>query len=139
MAQRTTRKLVEELLDTDRRQGRSVQPFIDIAANIVDAMVACATARGKSYDAGLLVVIETWLAAHYYTRRDPTYASRSTNGKSGSFHGQTGMGLDASFYGQSAKDADPVGCLAAVTAKKKPQVEWLGKPPSQQVDYADRN
>lgn len=138
---RTTQGKVVGLLrrDFDADALPDLTGFIDTASAVVDRVVNCALGKGLSLGAPTLELIERWLAAHYYTRSDLTYASNTTDGASASFHGQTGMALDASFYGQSALDLDWTGCLNAVSKRQRAGAAWLGKPPSAQIDYVDRD
>lgn len=141
---RTTDALVQAVLQDDfgtRLDGStpSLTRYVQAATLIVDRVDTCATNRGYTLTSDELAEIETWLAAHYYTRSDKTYASRSTGRASGAFHGQTGMHLEASFYGQTAMELDPSGCLKAITMGQRAGASWLGRAPSAQTDYADRN
>lgn len=117
----------------------SLTPFIDTAAAIVDRVEACAILKSKTLTATELELVERWLAAHFYAVSDKPYASRSTSGASGSFHGQTGMYLEATLYGQTAMRVDYSGCLAALNKRATAGAMWLGKPPSEQIAYVDRD
>lgn len=126
-------------LDYDTDNAPSLEPHIAKASAIVTRVAACAVDQGESYSAEELELMERWLAAHSYVMSDQTYASKSTLGRSASFHGQTGMHLDATKYGQEAKSLDFFGCLAALTSGKKAKVFWVGRPPSDQTPYVDRD
>lgn len=119
----------------------SLEPFIDTAASMVDDLVECATAKGKTLSAGKLELIERWLAAHFYVQSDQTYASKSTEGASASFHGQTAMYLESSRYGQTAMRLDTSGCLdgRGGSERKVAGGFWLGKRRSEQIPYVDRD
>lgn len=129
--------------DYDDLNSPSLTPFIEAASSIVDDVVACVARKGlTAFSSAKLELIERWVAAHSYVMSDQTYASRSTAGASASFHGQTGMYLEATKYGQMAMSLDSSGCLAAVTSgsqRKTASLRWGGKRPSEQTDYADRN
>jgi hypothetical protein len=127
------------LLDNyDSANSPSLTAFINAASRIVDRIVACATTKGLSHTSDELIDIETWLAAHLYAQSDQTYASKSTSGASASFHGQTGMALDSTKFGQTAKLLDHTGCINSV-GKSIPRLDWLGLAPSEQTDYVDRD
>ena len=119
--------------------------FITAASLVVDRIDACATSRGITLGTTLLTEIETWLAAHLVSFRDQQYSEKQTDGASAKFQGQTGTGLDGSMWGQFAKQLDYSGCLAEIDKESKeggkPSVgfTWLGKPPSEQTDYVDRD
>lgn len=125
--------------DYDLVNNPSLTRFIKIASLIVDRVDSCATDRGFTMTSDELLEIETWLAAHYYCMSDATYQSRSTASASGSFRGQTTMHMEATLYGQSAIDADYSGCLAAINKRAFAGVDWLGKVPSDQIPYRDRD
>ncbi len=118
---------------------RDLTPFIDAASAIVDRVVTCATAKGITLSASVLELIERWLAAHAYCLSDQTFASKSTAGASASFHGQTGMHLESTRYGQMAAALDYSGCLNSIGNRRSAGGFWLGLPPSGQTDYADRD
>jgi len=117
-----------------------LDPFIETASSIVDDVVECATAKGKTLTAAKLELIERWLAAHFYAVSDKPYTSRSTVDASGSFAGQTAMYFESTLYGQHAMRLDPSGCLDAIGGKERKRAggSWLGKNPSSQIDYEDR-
>lgn len=143
---RTTATAVKDVLrlgteggDYDDVNNPSLTPYIDSVSLFVTRVAACATAKGKTLNAAELEMIERWLAAHAYALSDQTYASSSAGGASASFHGQTGKGLESTRYGQHAMDIDYSGCVRAVSMKKTAGGFWLGKPPSDQIDYDQRD
>ncbi len=141
MATRTTERAVKQLLGSNYGTDHagndpSLRPYIDTAAAIVARVITCATAKDYTHTSAELELIERWLAAHYYTRMDPTYTSKSTAGASGSF---TSPKDDTERYRQSAIELDTSGCLKAILTRNKATAAWLGKPPSEQTDYVDRD
>lgn len=146
MAMRTTDKAVIDVLsagnDYNSVKQPSVDPYMRAANIVVNRLAVCATDRDKTLSTVELTEIETWLAAHFYVCSDQTYAAKGTDKASATFHGQTGKGLESSRYGQTALILDYSGCLAAVatgTERKVASGFWLGKPPSEQTDYVDRD
>jgi hypothetical protein len=137
MAWRTTEEQVREIIDTD--VSLSIAPFIDQASALTDKVSAADTTGELGTD--LLLMIEKNLAAHFYAFRDPQYTSKSTGGASGSFQGQTGLGLNATYWGQTAMLLDVTGYLTELNMATRPKASltWLGKPPSEQTDYEDRD
>lgn len=140
--QRTNATEVEGLLGNDldpaRRGGLSF--FLRTANVLVDRVVACLAKKKMSLSAEEARLMEALMAAHDYTRSDPTTASESTLGRSGQKHGQTAMDLDASFYGQRAKGLDPSGsCLISIMKGQRASMAWGGRAPSEQTDFADRS
>ena len=136
---RTAPSAVQAILGPNYATGVSLSPFIEVATAIVDDVVSCAAEDGVTLTAVKLELIERWLAAHFYHCSDPVYQSRSTEGASGQFQGQSGMGYDGSRYGQMAMRIDSSGCLRASDKGATGQFIWLGKPPSDQINVDDRD
>ena len=131
---------VQDILGKDWDPTRSLTLFLRTANRWVDRVITCLTSKGYSLDTEEASLMEAWLAAHAYTRSDPALASESNLGASGSRMGQTGMDLDASFYGQQAKALDPSGvCLTSTVGGGRATGAWLGRPKSAQTDYRDRD
>lgn len=141
MAVRAKEADVKDLLggNYDVSRGPTLRGFIRIANATVTRVLTCATNKGKPLTSAEAENVEQLLAAHLYMMSDKAYASRSTAGKSASFQGQTGMGLDSTDYGQAAQWADPSGCLVNLWKRQTASADWLGKPPSEQIDYVDRD
>lgn len=125
--------------DYDTRRSPSLTPFIDTANALVTRVATCAATKGITLSAAELELLERWLSAHFYCMSDQTYSSRSTGGASGSFHGQTGMALDATKYGQTAQMLDSSGCLVSLSKRQTAGAFWAGKRPSEQTAYEDRS
>ncbi len=128
----------------DQIQGDiATEPFITAATNLVDWLLAnCPLFVTNSVVQ--MRDIETWLAAHFYSRRDHQYTSKSTGGASGSYQNQAAMFLAGSIWGQTAINLDASGCLAnlnllATTGKQRVQMAWLGRRKSEQTPYSGRN
>jgi len=139
---RTTEAAVKLVLggNYDSAAAPSLVPFIDVATDVVDAVSAYATAEGSALSGTRLELIERWLTAHYYQISDPGYSSRSTGGTSGTFHGQTGKGYDATMYGQQAKLLDTSGYLAGLDAgQPSADCEWLGTTDADSQTWDERN
>ena len=123
MGIRTNDEAVRAVLDTDA--AIEVAPFIK-TANSLTNYVARRDAAGL-LDAEALRQIETYLAAHFYALKDPQFRSKSTGGASGQFQGQSGMGLDATDWGQQAKLLDYTGTLNSLAiGRARVGAAWLG-------------
>lgn len=142
---RTTSSLVIALLGNSATHPKGlgnydgvsdVTQWIDSATAIVDRVATCATGKGITLSTTELELIERWLAAHYYTKYDPLYASKSTGRASASFIQDPKV---PERYKAGALDLDPSGCLAGILAGARAGAAWLGKRPSDQTDYADRS
>lgn len=128
---------IRNIMETDL--SVSLTPFITVANTLVTKVASCATDRNDPLTANQLRDIEIYLSAHLYTFRDQQYASKKTGDAAATFQGKTDMGLDSSFYGQMAKILDTSGCLDMLEKGTVAQIGWLGKPPSDQIDYVDRD
>lgn len=136
MAVRTTSGSVQSILLSDYDGTSSLTTFIQGASFIVDRLVTCAAEDGTTFSSDELELIEAYLAAYRYTLSDRVYTSKSTSKASGSFlHDK-----EHNPYLKGAMDLDPTGCLRQLLSNKyRAGAEWLGKAPSEQVDYEDRD
>ena len=137
---RTSSTVVQTLLAGNYGpQGASLQPPIDTAANLVDKIAAADS--GGQLDDSSLELIERYLAAHFYGHLDQMLQSKSTGGAGGSFMGRTDLGFDGTLYGQTAKRLDVTGYLVNLDLAQRPKAAftWLGRPPSRQTPYLDRD
>lgn len=116
----------------------SLQAFIDTASVIVDRVVTCAAKKSITLTDSELELIERWLAAHFYSQSDKNLTSKSTEGASASFAGQTEKGFDSTLYGQTAMRIDPSNCLFTIDKTWMAKAVWLGKRPSEQTNYVNR-
>jgi hypothetical protein len=144
---RTTSAAVQAILGDNygyRADGTlpDLTPFIESAYVTVNRVVQMAAAKITPITLGSdeLEIIERWLSAHFYAVNDPIYTSRSTGGASGQFQtGTPGKGFAATEYGRQAIALDYSGSLCVLSEKYRAGMTWLGKPPSQQIPYIDRN
>ena len=140
MAIRTTATAVKDILapgkDYDSIDEPKLTPFIRAANLTTNRVATCATAKGIPLSSDELLEIETWMACYYYTRSDPIYQSRSTKGKSGQFVADPN---DPERYRAGAIALDPSGCLKSILMGNRAGASWLGKAPSEQIDYVDRD
>lgn len=141
---RTNAAAVQGILlkDYDEENAPSLDPFIATATVVVDRVDDRATDNGLTLTSTELELIERWLAAHFYAVSDKPYQSKSTEGASASFAGQTRMYFAATLYGQMAISIDRSGTLFAMgseSGRKSARAVWLGKAPSEQIDYIDRD
>lgn len=88
-------------------------PYIIAAHAVVEAHLAA-----KPIEESTLKEIERWLAAHFASINDPLAKTERTGDATTSFHGNSGLGLDFTPYGQQAKLLDPTGTLTKLGAKK---------------------
>ena len=116
-----------------------IAPFISAANALTDYVNTCDTAKDNILTTALLLQIEIYLAAHFYAIRDQQYQQKKTGDASATFQGQTGMRLDSTTWGQAAMTMDISGCLSARNKGGRIGAYWLGKAPSAQTDYVDRD
>lgn len=138
---RTNADLVKGVLDSeyDTLRRPNLNPYIDSVTGLVTRVNTCAVAKGITYSAVELELLERWLAAHAYKAADKQMASSSENGSSGSFRGTFGENLKSTSFGQMALTLDVSGCLLSLTTQMRAGAAWLGKRRSNQTDYADRD
>ncbi len=134
---RTTVEQVLALLGVnyDTSSNPDLQQFIDMAAMFIDRVEACAAAKGITLTEEELEMLERIWACHLYTKMDPLYSSKSTLSASGSFV----QGKEAERYKDMAIMMDPSGCVKSLSSSSSARMLWLGKPPSEQIDAADRD
>jgi len=127
MAVRTTDAEVEAIIEVD--ENISLTPFITAANQVVTDNC---TDYDDEYSADKLILIETWLAAHFYTVRDMRAESEKAGSVSEKKQSKVDLGFDTSHYGQMAMRLDNLGGLAALNEKIKMgtfspvSVTWLG-------------
>ena len=135
---RVTSGEVETLLQNDFESGDVLTPYITTANRITSKVSAADT--GSLLDSDDLKDIELYLAAHYYTFQNHQLKSEKTGDASGEYAGEYGLGLDGSKYGQAAKSFDLTGYLNRMSnGVVRASATWLGKPPSDQIAYEDRD
>ncbi len=139
MAQRTTVPKVRAILGADYDGVRDLQPALDSATALMDDVVAkAAQYKQVAYNATLAERVEAHLAAWVYAMWDRPLTTKSTGKASGTFAGQTTMGLEANPYGQTAMMLDTTRVLAAINKGGIVSTAWLGLYPSGQTDYEDK-
>lgn len=130
---RTTSENVGDIIELDASIDPT--PFMLVANELVTELCLA-----SGYTETRLELIERWLAAHFYTNRDP----RSTDEKAGpvsvTYQSAVDLNLNSSHYGQTAMMLDTAGNLKTLNNKKAKRVlsvSWLGKPEAEQDDVED--
>lgn len=123
---RTTSTAVSAIIETD--VNIELSPFIEIASSILDDVCLA-----SGYTDAKLELIERWLAAHFYTVRDPRAEQEKVSVLSTKYQSKVDIGLNSSHYGQTAMRLDTAGNLASLeaatkdgTAGVKTSVFWAG-------------
>lgn len=123
------------------KTGDDVTPFITAANELV---TECCTgdAVETEYDASRLVLIETWLAAHFYRQYREQIETEKAGEVSRKFATKVDLGFDNNYYGQQAMRLDTQGGLASLNKqikdgiRKVATVTWLGTENTAEViDY----
>lgn len=110
---RTTKKQVQELIpDVDTKI--SMTGFIETASALVDWLVNldAGDTTPQLSSGSLPELIERWLAAHFYSKRDTQYQQSNTGRAAGTVEGQSSMVLMGSRWGQQACLLDVTGRLS---------------------------
>ena len=136
---RTSAPLVIEQLARNYDGKTTVTPFIRSANVLTTNVATLATNKGVTLDSDTLAQMECLLACHFYQRHDPDFNSKTTGKSAASFRGSSGLRLDGTTYGQDAMAMDFSGCLSALNKGGRISLVWLGKPPSDQIPYVDRD
>ena len=128
---------------TDRIR-RTLSSAIDAANALTDKLEALdgASDGPQVLNSTLLVQIEKYLAAHFAQSfaSNQQAQSESSRGASTTFQGQTGMRLEATYFGQHALILDVSGILQELQEGYHiVEFKWLGLPPTSQTDYDDRD
>lgn len=128
---RTNPTAVRAVIEVDTRYESSLTSAIARAHKLTNH-IANKDTTGTLEAVDLLEDIETLLAAHYYSLRDPQYKSRSVGQASGVFNERD--------WWKEAQNLDITGTLASMVAgNKKAGIIWLGMTETEQTDYWDRN
>lgn len=137
MAWRVTSTDVEGVI-RDYSTKIDLTPFIQMGNTIADKVSSEDT--DSELSSGQLFEIERLLSAHFYDQRDHEVDSEQTGRAGGKYTGQYGMHLERTRHGQDAMMFDTTGYLRKISKGiVRATMSWLGKPPSTQVDYADRD
>lgn len=135
---RTNAKSVRELLagNYDTETCPSLERFIRAAGFVVDRMVTCAAAKGYTFSTAELAEIEATVAAHRYMTATPGFLTSESYGKASQSYQRVGE----SSYMADAVALDPSGCLSGLlNPAKRAGGFWLGKAPSEQTPYDQRD
>ena len=134
---RTDPTKVRAALNTD--DSVDVTNYIRTAGTVVDYLVS-QDSRGI-LTSGLLIEIETYLAAHFCALFDAQYIEKATDAASGVFvRAEPGQGFMGTDWGQQAVALDVTGVLAGMTMNSPTvTMEWLGLPQSAKTEWQDRN
>ena len=135
---RTTDDLVGGIIEVD--SDISLTPFIDVANELV---TECCTDLTTDYSAARLILIETWLAAHFYNTRDMRAEMERAGTVQEKFRVKVDLGFDNDRWGQMAMRLDTQGGLARLNEQTKKGsrrsvgVTWLGTEDPNAVEDTD--
>jgi len=127
---RTSSLLVSGIIEVD--SAISLDPFI-LPAN--ELVTECCGDVGYSDER--LEIIERYLAAHFYTLRDPRALNEKAGSVAATYQSKVDLNLATSHYGQHAMILDTKGGLARLNAtttnpprRRTGTVSWLGTDPA---------
>jgi hypothetical protein len=134
---RTTKDDIEGIIELDASvipNDAAMLPFITIANELVTEYCTGTNGPTTEYSEERLELIERWLAAHFYTNRDPRATNESAGAVSVGYQSSVGLGFDTSHYGQTAMRLDTNGGLSTLNENMKKgrprvRVSWLGTEP----------
>jgi hypothetical protein len=122
MSIRTTNGEVIAIVEVD--SDISLAPFIAVASALVDAISVLSNSPGYSR----LVLIETWLSAHFYCQRDVRSTAETAGPVSQTLESVIDLGFNNTRYGQMAMLLDTSGYLKSLLSGRfRASVMWLGK------------
>lgn len=116
MAVRASEAEVLAIMDT-ALTDEQITPFLEAANELVSAILS-----NEGYGDNLLKNIEVWLTAHLVSSRDPQVQKEKIGKAEATYHGQSGLGLDQTPYGQNVKLLDYKGKLAALSSRSRKTV-----------------
>jgi len=123
---RATEELVGEIIVVG--DDADLTPFIEVANELVTEKCT-----SSGYSAGRLILIETWLAAHFYAcTLNKQKSSVNLSDVSVNYQSKIDLGLSLTHYGQMAMQMDTAGNLAALNqailngTRKIVGLTWLG-------------
>lgn len=109
---RVTESDVKAIVPTTLSEEQ-VTPYLCTAHTLIDSILGSA-----GYSESELGMIETWLAAHFVAVRDPAVKSETIGDASATYHGQSGMGLEFTPYGQQVLMLEYKGTFAELSNTK---------------------
>jgi hypothetical protein len=131
---RTSPGLVQSILQNCYQSGANLEPYIRAANLITSEFARVAASQGYNVGAPTLLEIEGWLAAHAYTKMDPTYLSKTTGDASATYV----RGKKEPFL-EMALALDPTGMLNAVlNPGVRVGITWMGKTPLESIPWWQR-
>ena len=140
MPVRTTSELVAGIIEVD--ETISLTPFISAASSLVDRIrdksadmdppvLQDGTESGDKTRDEKLEEIETYLAAHFYTLRDPRATQEVAGPVQATYQSKVDLRLFTSHYGQMACALDESGLLEQINSGKQKArrvgVSYVGK------------
>jgi hypothetical protein len=136
---RTTKAQVEAIIELDSQivpDESALAAFITVANELVTECCTGTVGPAIAYTDARLELIERWLAAHFYTNRDPRLVSERAGSVSADYQSVVGLGFETSHYGQTAMRLDTNGGLARLnttmkTGSSRIGVTWLGSTPDE--------
>lgn len=136
---RTNSANVQAVLLDNYDGSSDLTSFINTASRIADRVATCASQRGFTLSTDELTDIETYLAAYLYfgNSGQQLVVEEQTEKARVKFSDRKST---TDGYLAKAKMVDPSGCLARIIdARGQAQLEWLGKSPSSQIPYRQRD
>ena len=112
---------VREAIETD--EDTPVNSYMFNANVVTDQVAAKATELGITVSTGILKLIETYIAAHFYALFELQTSEEDTGKARTKFQGKTDMYFESTLWGQMAIQFDPTGFLSSSV---EVSVFWAG-------------
>lgn len=108
--------------------GGDLSAYIEAAEMLVNARCVGLVVGGKSYSDAELVIIEKWLAAHFFACENPRLRQEIIGRSSETILTKNDLGLKLTHEGQQVMVLDYLGGLVGLGAdRKKIKITWLGR------------
>lgn len=117
MGARVTAEEVKEIIDTTLSDS-SIEAYINAANLTVTRLLGSSVLEDEE-----LKEVERWLTAHFIACTRERQPRAEQVGEAGiTYQGYTGIGLDATLYGQQVKVLDTTGTLSSQLGKRNVSV-----------------
>lgn len=127
MSLNTTAEIIAALgSNYDADLSASLSIHLETAEAMLSTVESCATSKGITLAPMMLKSLERLLACHYYCLADRPLQEEVVGKSEQVVQGLTDMGFKSTYFGQSALQLDPSGCLNGLQQNARASFIWLG-------------